>query len=66
VETVPWLPCGIDRVFFADGKQHDDLKKKTIDKTLESTLKASINTKLLTCDDKGVFTDDDVRYRKRK
>jgi hypothetical protein len=29
-----------------------------MDKTLESTLKASINTMLPTCDDKGVFTDD--------
>jgi hypothetical protein len=35
------------------------LKKKTMDKTLEITLKTSINTKLSTCDDKGVFTDDD-------
>ncbi len=41
-------------------------KKKTMDKTLENTLKESINTKLPTCDDKGVFTDDDVDYRKRK
>ncbi len=57
---------GIERVFFSDGKQHDDLKKKTLDKTLENTLKASINTKLPTCDDKGVFTDDDDTYRKHK
>ena len=28
-----------------------------MDKTLESTLKTSINTKLPTCDDKGVFTE---------
>jgi len=27
-----------------------------MDKTLESTLKAAINAKLPTCDDKGVFT----------
>jgi hypothetical protein len=27
-----------------------------MDKTLESTMKAWINTKLPTCDDKGVFT----------
>jgi hypothetical protein len=47
---------GIERAFFSDGKQHDVLKKRTMDKTLESTLKASINTKLPTCDDKGVFT----------
>jgi hypothetical protein len=50
---------GIERVSFAAGKQHDALKKKTMDKTLESTLKASINTNLPTCDDKGVFTNDD-------
>ena len=35
---------GIERVFFSAGKQHDTLKKKTRDKTLESTLKAGINT----------------------
>ena len=57
---------GIERVFFSSGKQHDTLKKRTMDKTLESTLKASINTMLPTCDDKGVFTDDDDTYRKRK
>jgi hypothetical protein len=57
---------GTERVFFSAGKQYDDLKKKTMDKTLEITLKASINTKLPTCDDKGVFTDDDVTYRKHK
>jgi hypothetical protein len=57
---------GIERVFFSAGKQHDVLKKNTIDKTLESTWKASINTMLPTCDDKGVFTDDDDTYRKRK
>jgi hypothetical protein len=33
-------------------------KKKVRDKTLESTLKAAINTKLPTCDDKGVFTEE--------
>ena len=27
-------------------------------------MKAGINTKLPTCDDKGVFTDDDGAYRK--
>jgi hypothetical protein len=57
---------GMERVFFSAGKQYDALKKKTMDKTLENTLKVSINTKLPTCDDKGVFTDDDVTYRKRK
>jgi hypothetical protein len=35
-------------------------------KTLDSTLKAGINTKFPTCDDKGVFTDDEGTYRKRK
>jgi hypothetical protein len=47
---------GIERVFFSAGKHHDALKKRTMDKTLESTLKASINTTLPTCDYKGVFT----------
>jgi hypothetical protein len=40
-----------------------------MDKTLENTLKTGIvgmNTKLATCDDKGVFTDDEDTYRKRK
>jgi hypothetical protein len=37
-----------------------------MDKTLEITLKASINIKLPTCDDKRVFTDDDNTYRRRK
>jgi hypothetical protein len=32
----------------------------------ESILKAGMNTKLPTCDDKGVFTDDEDTYRKRK
>ena len=57
---------GIERVFIASGKQQDDLKKNTMDKMLENTLKVGINTKLPTCDDKGVFTDDDDTYRKRK
>jgi hypothetical protein len=34
-------------------KQYDDLKKNTMDKTLENTLKTGMNTKLPTCDDKG-------------
>jgi hypothetical protein len=33
---------GIKRVFTSAGKQHDALKKSTMDKTLESTLKADI------------------------
>ena len=37
-----------------------------MDKTLEIKLKTEINTKLLTCDDKTVFTDDDDTYRKHK
>ena len=57
---------GIERVFFSAGKQHDALKNRTMDKTLENTLKASINMTLPTCDDKGNFTDDDDTYRKRK
>jgi hypothetical protein len=31
---------GIERVFFSDGKQHDPLKKKTRDKTLELVWKS--------------------------
>jgi hypothetical protein len=56
-----WRVC-----FFSSGKQHDALKKRTMDKTLENTLKASINTTLATCDDKGVFTDDDDTHWKHK
>ena len=52
--------------FTAAGKQHDDLKKMTMDKTLEITLKAGMNTKLPTCDDKGVLTDGEGTYRKHK
>jgi hypothetical protein len=37
-----------------------------MNKTLEITLKTGINSKFLTCDDKGVFTDDDDAYRKHK
>jgi hypothetical protein len=37
-----------------------------MDGILKSTLKTSINTMLPTCDDKGVFTEDDDTYRKRK
>jgi hypothetical protein len=31
---------GIERVFFSAAKQHDTFKKWTMDKTLESTMKA--------------------------
>jgi len=58
---------GIERIILSVAKQHDALKKKTRDKTLESTLKVAINTKLPTCDERGVFTEDyDGTYRKRK
>ncbi len=40
--------------------------RKTLDKKLEITLKVGMNTKLPTYDDKGVFTDDEGKYRKRK
>jgi hypothetical protein len=33
---------GIERVLFSAGKQHDALKKKTMDKTLEITLKVTL------------------------
>ncbi len=57
---------GKERVIFSAGKQRDALKKNTMDKTQESTLKTSINTMLPTCDDKGVSVTDDDTYRKRK
>jgi hypothetical protein len=34
----------IEQVFFSTGKQHHDLKKRTMEKMLENTLKAEINT----------------------
>jgi hypothetical protein len=46
------------------GKQHDNLKTRTMVKTLEITLKEGMNTKLSNFDDKGVFTDDDDTYGK--
>ncbi len=46
--------------------KYDTFKKTTRDKTPENTLKTTINTKLPTCDDKGVFTDDDDTHRKPK
>ena len=38
---------------------------RAVIKTLESTLKAGVNTQLLVCDDKGVFRDDEgtVTYK---
>jgi hypothetical protein len=43
------------RVFTTTGKQHDVLKKYIMDKTLTNTLEEGMNTKLSTCDDKGVL-----------
>ena len=63
---IPASGGGIERVFTAAGKQHDDLKKKTMDKTLSSTLKAGLHTKLPTCDAEGVFHDDEGTYKNRK
>ena len=37
-----------------------------MDKTLENTLKAGINTKLPTCDAEGVFDDDDEGTCKKR
>jgi hypothetical protein len=42
------------------------LRKGPWIKTREITLKPEMNTKLATCDDKGVFTDDEDTYRKYK
>ncbi len=60
---MPWFHTsggGIERVLPSAGKQYDALKKRTMDKTLESTLKAKINTKLSTCDDKGAYCGEFV------
>jgi len=56
----------IERVFTAARKQHDDLKKKTMDKTLESTLKAGMNAKLPICEAEGIFHDNNGTYKNRK
>jgi hypothetical protein len=53
----------MEKVFFFSWKleQHDDLKKKTRDKTLEITsVKTVINTKLPTYDDNVVFTENSL------
>jgi hypothetical protein len=54
---------GIERVFTAAGKQHDTLKKSTMDKTLENTLKTGMNTKLPTCDDED-GENEEIRSKK--
>jgi hypothetical protein len=59
----PGSVVGIERVFTAAGKQHDALKKSTMDKTLEITLKSGMNTKLPTRDDKGVFKSFDTGFQ---
>ena len=57
----------IQRVFTAAGKQHaDDLKKKTVEKTLESSLKAGMDTELPSGDDTGVCRGDEGTYINRK
>ena len=71
-ETVPWLSCiwRQDRSSLYLKSQLENSmmlsRKRTMDKTLENTLKAGINTELPTCDDKGVFTDDNDTNRKGK
>jgi hypothetical protein len=62
----PGSGVGTELVFITTAKQYDTLKKNTTDKTLENTLKTGMNTKFATCDDKGVFTDDEDTYMKRK
>ena len=42
----PATSAGVERVFSAAGKRHDDLKKKTIEKTIQECLMAAFNTKL--------------------
>ena len=55
VHACPASGEGTERVFTAAGNQDDDLKKHTMDKTLESTLNAGMNTKLTTCDAEGAL-----------
>ena len=58
--------CGILPESVSFLQSGETLKNRTMDKTLENTFKSGINTKLPTCDDRGVFTDDDDVYRKHK
>jgi hypothetical protein len=44
IRWLPWIWGGIERVFTPAGRHHDDLKKITMDKTLEITLKVGMNT----------------------
>jgi hypothetical protein len=60
---------GIERVFTAaatPGKQHDTLKKSTMDKTLEITLKTGMNTYCRLVMTKESSPDDEDTYRKHK
>jgi hypothetical protein len=66
---------GIERLFFSAANLNIMLlsrKKLGTRPWPENTLKEEINTKLPTCDDKGVFTDDNDRgkgkgvFRKHK
>ena len=58
VHGCPASGGGIERVFFSAGKEHDALKKSTMDKTLEITLKTSINTRAGGCDIPGAYSVD--------
>jgi hypothetical protein len=44
----PASSAGIERMFYRAGKMHDDLKKKTSEKTLERNMKAGPGTGSLT------------------
>ena len=42
----PATSAGVERLFFKAGKQHDDLKKRTEEETIERNLKVALNTKV--------------------
>lgn len=66
IDDCPGSGGGIERVFTAAGKQHDALKKSTMDKTLENTLKVGMNTFCRFVMTKESSPDDEDTYRKRK
>ena len=43
----PTSSAGVERLFYKAGKQHDDQKKSTKEETLERSLKAATNTKIV-------------------
>ena len=62
VDTV--FPCVHMKV--TDNASNIKKDFKFFDGGLHSSTKARMKIKLPTCDDKGIFTDDEGTYRKRK